>query len=356
MRVLFIDWSTGFDSVDQIEQGLTGGRVTFLRELPGALSQLGFNCVVWSDVAVGGVTKDGVLWVPKEKHEFVLSKKWDVLVCLRGIHTGWPEIEARHRVLCVRDLPHFGFLRQPKLMRAFAVTVAGSEYASRVWRCYCKEIKRVAVIPNGVDKSIFYPRDKDPDYMIYASAPNRGLVRLPLQYEMLRNHVRQSLKLKAFSHLGKLHPGETKKDVYVDGYSVDYAEKNDSPMEWLDPVPQPQLAEELGRASLMLLPTSFPEICSNTVLQSLASGTPIITTGNLGATCEWVRHKWNGMLTQFAPHDYAVWDVEMVRHASEVLRDKKLHAKMIKNAAKTKGVYTWQEIGRQWERLLTRLS
>jgi len=355
VRVLFIDWSTGHDSVDQVKKGLTGGRVTWLRELPDALWKFGIECAVWTDAEESGVSRAGVPWIKKEDHEQALRVAWDALVLLRGAHNGWPEVMARHRVLVVRDLPHWGFIREPKLMRGFSAVVAGSRYAANLWKCYCKEIGRVEIIPNGVDKSLFYPREKDRNYLIFASAPNRGLMRLPLQFDALRNHTGLPLKLKAFSKLGKLHPGETKRDVYVDGYSIDYAVVNDSPIEWLDPIPQAELAEEIGRAGLMLLPTAFPEICSNSVLQALASGTPIITTGNLGATPEWVKHRWNGMLTRYNPQDYAVWDIEMVRNASEVLTNERLHRKLIKNAANTKNVLTWQEVGKKWLKLLKKL-
>lgn len=353
--MLFIDWSTGYDSVDQVKKGLTGGRVTWLRELPDALWQLGIDCAVWTDAEQDGVSRVGVPWFSKDHHEWILRQAWDVLVLLRGIHTAWPEVTARHRVLVVRDLPHWGFIREPKLMRGFSMVVAGSRYAADLWKCYCKEIQKVSIIPNGVDTSLFYPREKDLNALIFASAPNRGLMRLPLQYDALRNFTQRPLTLKAFSKLGKLHPGETKRDPYVDGYAIDYGLMHESPMEWLDPVPQEQLAEEMGRAGLMLMPTPFPEICSNTVLQALASGVPIITTGGIGATPEWVRHGWNGMLTRYNPQDYAVWDVEMVRHAAAVILDEKRHRKMIANAPRTKGLYTWAEIGRQWIKMLKRL-
>lgn len=104
----------------------------------------------------------------------------------------------------------------------------------------------------------------------------------------------------------------------------------------------------------MILPSAYPEICSNAVLQSLVSGTPIITTGNLGATPEWIKHKKNGMLTEYLPHDYVVHIIEMVRNSVSVLNSPKLHAKLIRGAVRTK-IFNWNEIGAKWERMLTKI-
>ena len=105
----------------------------------------------------------------------------------------------------------------------------------------------------------------------------------------------------------------------------------------------------------MILPTSYPEICSNTILQSLASGTPIITTGNLGSADEWVVHEFNGWLTKFQVHDYMIHTLEMVRGATRILDNEKLHRKMIKRCLRTRHIYSWQEIGEKWDKMFRKV-
>ena len=83
--------------------------------------------------------------------------------------------------------------------------------------------------------------------------------------------------MSAYSNLEKMHPGEGE-DTF------DYKSIEDSNVDLMEPVPQEAFANKLGQAGLMIMPTGYPEICSNVVLQSLASGTPVITTGHLGAT------------------------------------------------------------------------
>lgn len=225
-----------------------------------------------------------------------------------------------------------------------------SRYAEKIWRYYYKDIGKSFYIPNGVDKDIFYPRPpfaKELDYLIFASAPNRGLKRLPLIFDSIRSRVKKSVRMVAYSNLATLHPNEVAKDDLSETYNA----INESSVSLRDPIPQASLALELMAAGLMIIPSGYPEICSNIVLQSLACGTPIITTGQLGSAGEWIKHGKNGMLTKWQPHDYMAYTLNVVRESVRILENEKFHQKLIKNAASTK-IYTWDEIGAQWEKML----
>ena len=103
----------------------------------------------------------------------------------------------------------------------------------------------------------------------------------------------------------------------------------------------------------MIIPSDLPEICSNIVLQSLACGTPVITTGNLGSAPEWINKK-NGRLTKFKSNDYMIYQMEIMRHAVEILEDEYIHRRLINGAINTK-IYTWDEIGAKWWKMLRKL-
>ena len=266
----------------------------------------------------------------------------------RGVGNGYPAIKAKARVLWTHDLPHSGFIPDPKTIKAFDRVVFMSRYAEKVWRAFYKEIGKSVFIPNGVDKEIFYPRDKDRGYMIYASAPNRGLKDLPLIVDSINTRVESDTYCRAYSNLAKLHPNEGE-DTF------DYKSIHDSQVELHDPIPQHRLAAQIGKAGMLLLPSDYPEICSNVVLQALASGTPVITTGRMGATGEWVKHKKNGMLTTFRRNEYMIHTLQMVRNAVEVLENEWLHKKLMWGARNTK-VHSWQQIGAKWECVLKKLS
>jgi glycosyltransferase involved in cell wall biosynthesis len=321
--------------------------VSSLFIVPDELSKLGHDVTVLSDVQQGGVTRFGVKWITEYP-----DMLFDILILNRGIGHGYPQINAKHRILWTHDLPHAGFIPNPKMMGAFSATVFMSAYAERVWRTYYPVIGKSWTIPNGVNRELFHPRMKDPNYLIYCSAPNRGTERLPLIYAATKARTELPLRMRAYTNMAKLHPNECKDD----SYALNYKTCEEAGIAVLDPIPQTQLAEELGMAGAMIMPTIYPEICSNVVLQSLASGTPVFTTGNLGATREWVEHGKNGMLTEFQPHDYMVYQMEMVRNLVKVISNPRVHRKMMNKAAQTKGIFTWQQIGQKWHKMISRLS
>lgn len=349
MRICFIDRSTKLDTVNDLKSRARGGMVTSLFRVSDYLASRGHCVWVLSDIKQEGKTQSGVWWYSKD-NQIQPTIPCDVLICNRGTGSGYSDIEAKHRILWTHDLPHAGFIPEPKTIKAFSATAFMSEYAERIWRYYYKDIGKSFYIPNGVDKEVFYPREKELGHLIYASAPNRGLRRLPLILDAIASRVKQPVKMVAFSNLDKLHPNEAGSDL-----AETYSEVRDSKVNLMDPIPQAELASVLGRAGLMIVPSDYPEICSNIVLQSLASGTPIITTGNLGSAGEWVKHRKNGMLTEWQPHDYMAYTLNVVRNAVEVLENEKLHRKLCANAVSTK-IHTWDEIGSKWERMLTRLT
>ena len=355
MRILFIDRSTKLETVNDLSSRARGGMVTSLFKVSDYLSDIGHSVYVLGDIKHLGTTASGVQWSNDLEN---VSLSFDVLVCNRGTGSGYSDINARHRVLWTHDLPHAGFIPEPKTIKAFSATVFMSEYAERVWRDFYRDIGKSFLIPNGVDKSVFYPREKDLGYMIFASAPNRGLKRLPFVFDCIESKIGDSVRMSAYSNLKKLHPGEVDPDLRneeEDGFSIIYNRVAESKVNLKDPIPQNHLAEEIGSAGLMILPTDYPEICSNVILQSLASGTPIITTGGLGSSGEWIKHGRNGMLTKWLPVDYMIYQVDLIRNAVKVLQDKGLHRKLIDGARKTK-ILSWKEVGEKWDRMLRKLS
>jgi glycosyltransferase involved in cell wall biosynthesis len=350
-KILFFDPSPKLTSVYDLKTRGRGGMVSSLFKVSDYLSLCGHDVSILTSIEKPGMTLSGVKWHNAET--FPRAEQWDVLVLNRGVQNGLPDITARRRILWTHDLPHNGFCLEPATMRAIDMVVFMSEYAERVWRCFFHTIGKSTTIPNGVDKGMFYPRDKDLGYLIYCSAPNRGLKRLPLIFESIQSRVTRPVWMRAYSNMKSLHPNEVRDDE-EDGFSLAYKDCHAAGIELLDPVRQDVLAEELGRAGLMILPTDYPEICSNVVLQSLASGTPIVTTGGLGSAGEWVRDGKNGRLTLFQPVDYMVHTLEIVRAAVEVLENEQLHRRMIKVAAQTQ-IETWEAIGAKWDRMIRRL-
>jgi glycosyltransferase involved in cell wall biosynthesis len=353
-RVLFYDESTKLQTVTDLETKPRGGMVSSLFLVSDYLSCHGCEVTVFSDIETTGVTTAGTRWT--NRSEDYDAGNFDVLVCNRGTGSGHPGIKAKHRILWTHDLPHVGFIPNPKTIKAFACTVFMSRYAEGIWRTMYPDIGKSVYIPNGVDKNLFYPRKKDFHRIIFCSHPNRGLKRLPFIFDAVKSRIKTPIRLTAYSRLNSaMYPHDGAMADHTDEFWFGHINPDTEGFEQLDPIPQAQLAEEIGKSGLMILPTAYPEICSNTVLQALASGVPIVTTGRLGSACEWIKDGDNGILTKYHPQDYVTYLVEIIRGAVKILENRKYHEKLSRNAAKTK-IFTWEEIGSQWLRLITKLK
>lgn len=323
-----------------------------LRKVPDALSQLGHEVAVLSDIEQPGKTQAGVYWYSKRMvAPAFLEDAWDVLVANRSIYDGFPDCISRRRVLWTHDLPHPGFIKNPRLMQHFH-TVFMSRYAEWVWRLHYPMIRKSSIIPNGVNVDLFHTAgEKDLDHVVFISNPNRGLHRLPVIAESVNGKIGRALRWEAYSNQAILHPmeGDCNNEGSRDNFG-DMAIKG-SGVDLKDPVSQPELAGVLQSAGLMVLPTGYPEICSNAVLQALACGVPIVTA-DIGSVGEWVRSGKNGYLTQSRLHDYFVYLVEIARAVVNIISDKETHKKLIRGAAATGGIYSWEQIGAKWDRML----
>lgn len=347
MNLLFIDLTTNLDSVSDLESRARGGMVSSLHILPNALQSLGHRCLVMSDVKQPGKTKTGVLWI--NDIEEIVKVGWDFLILNRQIYgDGFPEIKARHRILWTHDMVHGGWIPDPDRATMLSAVVFMSNYSERTWRSYYKKIGRSAIIPNGVDKQLFRPqKERDLNHMIYFSAPNRGLEHLPVILDTVRDATGRDIKCTAFSKMSTLHPQEGD-----DRYQKIYDAVKLSDVDLREPVPQAELAKWVSAAGLMVKPNDYAETCSNSTLQALASGTPVVTSP-VGADKEWVKNRWNGYVTFNSLNDGPVFILETCRAIVDIMQNG--HERLIDNAPKTENLYSWEEIGHQWNKMLNRV-
>lgn len=337
-RVAFLDGSeNGIKNAASLT-GPLNGRLTCLYNVSERLSDYGHTVEV-----VGRhprfITSRGVTWCNE------LRGDYDALVSVRG-YTAAPEVTAKKRILWVRDLPHSGFCPEPEKLAGVQV-VALSHYGARIWKDFYHTIGNVKVIPNGVDKKKFRVMplyERNPKLFIFASNPNRGLDRLPLIFETLRMQFPDA-HLIAFSDRETLHPGET------GDYADTYKRCQKAGIDLRPPLPPGGLSHWMRVAGAMVMPTDYPEICSNTVLQALACGCPVITTGRLGATAEWIQNGKNGLLTEYQKHDYQIFDLETTRLMAQVAAGGKPWQDLCRGAAKTP-VWSWDNVAREWEGIL----
>jgi len=207
-RILFIDFSTGLNSLDDYATKAVGGRVGSLFEVPNALSQLGHEVAVLADIGKPGQSAAGVYWYSKNMIPAAfLDEQWDVLVANRSVADGYPNCPAQKRILWTHDLPHPGFIKNPDTAKYFH-TVFMSRYAEWVWRLHYPTIGKSTIIPNGVDRDLFRPGEKDLERIVFISNPNRGLHRLPVIAQSVNGKLGRDLRWEAYSNQAILHPME----------------------------------------------------------------------------------------------------------------------------------------------------
>jgi glycosyltransferase involved in cell wall biosynthesis len=218
---------------------------------------------------------------------------------------------------------------------------------------YCKESyadfygipeEKFVIIPNGIDPKVFYKsaQKRNKNLWVCASAPIKGLQPIDYWYHnMLRHNPNLELRLYCSSALHDLP--EEKKTLEM------LAKLREKGVKVLDPIPQHELADVFREAYALLMPNSYPEICSNVLLQAQACGLPVIAS-NIGSASEFIEHDYSGLLTTTTPSDIFWWWKEFTSLSVRLYLDEEQHKRISRHSHLN--VATWREISRQWNDFL----
>lgn len=347
MKILFVDLTKGHNPKELYEKP-TGGTLTSLTKVPEYLASVGHEVYVSSTYNVEEKV-NGVNYILPTSS----VPKWDVTVFNRNAlpidfvkyskQQGAKNIWWLHDIADTRYLPDSAYMLMDKV-------VALSNYCKDTFSdFYNIDPSSFVVIPNGVDPEVFYPgvyENRNPHLFITALAPIKGYRPLELTHSSLSAHdidldfrIYSSQKLHGLEDTSE-HAGHLKR-MATAGAHV-YA-----------PTSQKVMAELMRKAWVLLMPNSYPEICSNLLLQARACGLPVVSS-NIGANPEFLKHGETGLLTtKWHPHDIHSWIVEFARQACILQRHSDIH-KSISDKAPT-GVPTWKEVGEKWNKLLETL-
>lgn len=348
VRILFVDLTPGHDPKALYDKP-TGGTLTSLTKVPEYLASVGHEVFV-SSTYKQEETVNGVHYITPTS----TVPKWDVTVFNRNVlpndfvryckHQGSKIIWWLHDIVDTRYLPDNTYLLVDKI-------VALSEYCKKTFADFYSLNENIfSVIPNGIDPDVFKPGEyekRNPHLFITASALIKGFAPLELTFANLRSfdidldfrvYSSQSLHGKANSveqdkFLTRI--GEAGAHIYA-------------------PTSQTVMAKIMQKAWGLLMPNSYPEICSNLLLQARACGLPIVSSG-IGANHEFIEHEQTGLLTiKWQPHDIHSWSVEFARQACILQRHKDLHKHISEKTPV--GVPTWRDIGEKWDALLKAIT
>ncbi len=345
MRILFSD-ATDNHNPKEIKNRPTGGILTSLTLIPKYLASKGHEVYVFSEYGKNEVV-DGVHYVEPNAS----IPKWDVAVFNRNVlpedFVSYSRSIGAKNVWWLHDVVQLSYLPDATYKTVDKI-IALSEYCKDTYSdFYSLPQEKFVVIPNGVDESLYYPgnyEDRDPNLWIMASAPVKGMLPIPSLYDNLKRHL-PKLDFRIFSNQS-LH-GVTNKPEH-DSFLRHMAAKGATIQA---PIPPKLLAELFRKAWCFVLPNSYPEICSNLLLQAQASGCPVLTS-NIGANPEFIKNWETGvMTTKYSPHDLHAWVIEYTRLGLKLLLSPEKHDQISKQA--THSPKTWDQIGEIWNDTLS---
>ncbi len=216
-----------------------------------------------------------------------------------------------------------------RVLAGAAVVVAVSEDLARAARDLGAEPAHVRVVPNGVEVEKFTGRDRDAARKALGLRPEERLI---LSVGRLAEVKGFDLLLRAFAELSRaadapmrcviLGEGPSRRSLSAIAGALGVAGSVDMPG-WVEPS---KLPDWYAAADAFVL-LSVSEGCPNVVVESLASGTPVVATA-VGGIPEMVRDGVNGFLVGERSSEAAAgalrralgfrWDREAVRRSGAV--------------------------------------
>jgi glycosyltransferase involved in cell wall biosynthesis len=343
-RILFVDGTEGHNPKELYEKP-TGGTLTSLTKVPEYLASIGHDVYVSSSYKTEEVVNGVHYILPSTKIE-----KWDITVFNRNMLPKDFVLYCKQRgskiVWWLHDIVDFRYLEDDAFTYMDRI-IALSQYCKDTFSdFYSINPDKFAVISNGVDQEVFYPGEynqRNRHLFLTASAPIKGMLPLDPTYLNLKRHD-IDLDFRIYSSQS-LHSQDN--SLAQSGFLKLMANAG---AHVYAPTNQKVMASLMRKAWGFLMPNSYPEICSNLLLQARACGLPVVSS-NIGANPEFIEHNKTGLLTtRWHPHDVHAWTAEFARQACTLQQNQALH-KTISDET-VKGVPSWGEIGEKWNTMI----
>ena len=341
MKIIFVDGTAGF-SPTRLGDKPTGGISTSLTLIPQFLSKMGLDVWVKSAHPKSEIV-GGVHYVPLD----ACVPRMETIVYNRNVVTQANIIQAKAMkattVWWLHDIVDHRYLVDGSYKGVDSI-ISLSDYCTNTYSEFYNIPKsKFTVIPNGVDTTRWFPgqyEKRDPNLFLYASALVKGFYPIEFTYSNLKRHL-PDLDFRIYGSQ-TLH--DMPNNDYMQAWRNRMAQLG---AKVHDPIPQKDLASLFRKAWCLLMPNSYPEICSNLILQARACGLPIVTSP-IGSAHEWITHEETGLITKWMPHDKFMWWRDFALQVVRLVDDKSLHKHISKTAPR--GIPAWAQIGKAWYR------
>jgi len=359
MKVVFLAGQSLPFSPTNLDARPVGGSETALYYVARGLARQGHDVVVVHHCVDDAGVYEGVRYfdlrrdAPAWRRE-VRRPPADVLVLFRRMLDVTARIPARVRVFWAHDHQGVQTSDPPSVGRWLAVTwrrLTGPWFHRRVDRVFVVSRfmadlfvwlfrtppHKLVVMPNGVDLELLGPPGpgKRRRQFVYTSVPERGLEEL-LRWifpKIRRVYPDAALHVTSYQPLGAYRalagPGVTLRGT----------------------LPRKELARLLAESSLLLYPSRFEEMGAIAVLESMAAGTPAVTSTR-GVLRELAGDGERGVAVEGTPgtKEFAERFVE----ATLGLLEDEERLERMRRAAREYVVrcHDWTAIARRWDRVL----
>lgn len=346
MKILFVCGTPNHDPLQRTTRP-TGGILNSLTLIPEYLASKGHEVYVNSTYEKDEVV-NGVHYVKTGK----AIGRWDVAVFNRNIlpkdFVNYCHEIGSKVVWWLHDIVQTTYLKDDAFKQVDKVIALSSYCRDTYSDFYSLNPNIFSVIPNGVDKTLFYPgtAPRNKLMVMSASALVKGFMPIPTVFENLKRHL-LDIDFRIYSSQ-TLHGLQNNKEqqAFLDSMDREGAHV-------YSPVSQEVLGSLLRQARCLLMPNSYPEICSNLLLQAQACGCPVVTS-DIGANPEFIENGVTGVYTtKYKPHDLFSWIVEYTNLVLDVCLNEKYNETLSANAPRD--VKSWEEIGGMWEHELNNL-
>jgi glycosyltransferase involved in cell wall biosynthesis len=331
-----------------------GGSETAGLQIAKELSDLGNNVTVFAECTGSNTSPgiyDGVRYVNHEKYSHMsLRVPHDVNIVSRRHQLLNSPKNSKINILWNQD--HAWFDQKKDLLNSiwnadsiFTLTEFHKNQQSGVWGL---PDDFFWIAGNGIDldlisRSTESITQRDPNKLIYASRPERGLDVLLTQIwpQLLKSRPQLKLYITTYDFF----PPQI---VNLLNQLKSYSNQFGDSVVWLPPLTKKELYEQFASSSLYLYPTAHKEGYCILAAEAMACGLPIVANG-IGALTDVVDSDAGVLLSGFNTNNNPEFCNQFVLHTLELLNNKAKWERMScagKSHAKSLG---WKDNAKRWD-------
>jgi glycosyltransferase involved in cell wall biosynthesis len=335
---------------DSVERGPLGGSETAFVEITRAMARLGCEVTAFNNCAAPALHR-GVEYHPfRSSLPELARRRFDVMVASRFFGFFNLPIRAGLKVLWNHDT-----LENPGALRNIQDEIDLFLVLSRFHRDnYLTRLPqlddRMVVTRNGLNLGLLDRSAsgavRDPDKLIYASRPERGLRPLLEEIWPRLKEARPGLRLYICGYSvarGDLDPSLPPLYEHIDRLCA-----ADPSVTVLGALPKAEYYRHLAESALAVYPCTFPEISCIVSLEAQALGTPILTSDSY-ALSESVK---SALFRVRGRPGSPGWVRDYVERALRLLSDPETARTAAESCRKAvRERYSWDQIAREWMRV-----